>query len=186
MTRRERLEAKLERRRSWEKSRRAKAEAVHRDAEKHRGDHAFNTQPGHIPERARLNRRLDRAFEDSKMAEHHAAKASGLEAQLDRTIFSDDDDAIEKLEERIAAREEAARYNNRINAAWRKTTGTAEERAEELGSMGICSQPVARSLARTMALCPWLKNPVDNTNLRASIRRDRKRLAALKARRDEG
>ena len=82
MTRRERLEAKAERRRLWADKRRTRAAGPFREAERYRGDVAFNTQPGHIPARARLNRALDRAHEDLAMATHHDRRADGLERQL--------------------------------------------------------------------------------------------------------
>lgn len=66
MTRRERLERKLEQRREWAASRQNKAASLHKANEPFRGDYAFNTQPGHIPERARVLRRTDKAVEHFK------------------------------------------------------------------------------------------------------------------------
>lgn len=97
MTRRERLEAKVERRREWAAGRRDKASSLRGYTERYRGDVAFNTQPGHIPERARVIRMIDQGHEHAEMANHHEAKANGLERQLDRTVFSDDVDAIAQL-----------------------------------------------------------------------------------------
>src|SRR5438309_7202772 len=105
MTRRERLEAKVERRRDWAAGRRDKAADLTRYTDRYRGDIAFNTQPGHIPERARVIRMQDKAGEHQAMAQHHEAKANGLEGQLERTVFSDDANAIEQLERRIADHE---------------------------------------------------------------------------------
>src|SRR3990167_4134387 len=107
MNTRERLEAKVERREEWAAGRREKAAVVAHEAERYRGDYAFNTQPGHIPERARLIKREERAYEDSKMADHHDSKAAGLARQLDRSVFSDDADAIARLEARIAENEKS-------------------------------------------------------------------------------
>lgn len=56
MTYRERREARAERLRGWAEKREKAAEATFKSHEIFRGDHAFNTQPGHIPERARVNR----------------------------------------------------------------------------------------------------------------------------------
>ena len=66
MTRRERLEAKVERRRDWAAGRRGQAADLYRYTDRYRGDVAFNTQPGHIPERARALRQ--------RAGTHHAAQ----------------------------------------------------------------------------------------------------------------
>lgn len=182
MTRRERLERKLEKRLEWAGKRRAKAHVVAQESERYRGDHAFNTQPGHIPERARLIKREERAFGDLKMASHHEACADGIERALDRSIFSDDDNAIAALEARIAERERDAELSTKINKAWRKTKGTPEERTAALVASGVCSEKVAATVAKTMTLCPWLKNPLDTTNTRANIRRDRERIEEIRRR----
>lgn len=121
MTRRERLERKAEKRREWAEGRTSKAHALRNaTSDSLRHDWAFITQPGHIPERARMIRRDDKAHEHHKMATHHEQKAAGIEAQLDRSIFSDDDDAIERLAEKIADLEAERDSNKGLNAAWRK------------------------------------------------------------------
>ena len=56
---------------------------------------AIHDVPGRIPARERMNRREEKAHEHREMAAHHQGKAAGLRDQLDRTIFSDDEDAIE-------------------------------------------------------------------------------------------
>lgn len=103
MTRRERIERRLELRKMWADRRRERAAAGFAQGERYRGDVAFNTQPGHIPERARVIRAIDRAVEESNMADHHEAKAAGIERQLDTTIFSDDADAAEAIRKKVAA-----------------------------------------------------------------------------------
>jgi hypothetical protein len=116
MTRRERLENKVEKRREWAESRKDKAAALLARNEPFASDWAFITQPGHIPERARVIARQDRAFGHMKMAGHHASRAAGLESQLERTIFSDDENAIEALNAKIAELERQRELNNNINA----------------------------------------------------------------------
>jgi hypothetical protein len=120
MTRRERLEAKADRRRDWAAGRLQKAAGLDRQNAPYRGDIAFNTQPGHIPERARVIRRTDQAFAHRDMAAHHEAKADGLERQLDRSIYSDDADAIPALEARIAELERERARMVAVNKAYRK------------------------------------------------------------------
>jgi hypothetical protein len=120
MTRRERLEAKAERRREWADKRRSRASAQLSSSPELRHDWAFITQPGHIPERERMNRADDRAMESLGVAKHHEAKATGLEDQLERCIFSDDDGAIDKIRERIAELDAKRASYVAVNAAWRK------------------------------------------------------------------
>jgi hypothetical protein len=80
----------------------AKAQACHSIGDRYRGDIAFCTQPGHIPERARVIRATEKAFEHAKIAEHHEAKAAGTERMLETTIFSDDENAIEAIQAKAA------------------------------------------------------------------------------------
>lgn len=178
MTTRERLEAKLERRQDWADKRTAKANAVFREAEKYHGDIAFNTQPGHIPERARLIKREERAFGDMQMASHHRGKAFNLSDQLDRSVFSDDADAIKQLEARIAENEATATKYTEINRAWRKSGGDLAA----LVASGVVGPKLAETIATTMRLCPYLKAPFDTTNVRTRIRSDKERIEKIKRR----
>lgn len=120
MTRRERLEAKAARLRGWAEKRDAKAAALHQQNEPYRGDTAFNTQPGHIPERARAIARTERAFEHQEKAADMRGRSFGIEAQLEGTIYSDDPDAIERLRERIEERTARRDAMKARNSAYRK------------------------------------------------------------------
>lgn len=113
MTRRERLERKIEKREEWA------AKAAQRSdrlaSEVHQMASAIPMgQPiliGHHSEgrdrryRERIGNKASKSVEEYRKAEHHEQKAAGLSAQLERTIFSDDADAIERLEEKVAALE---------------------------------------------------------------------------------
>lgn len=101
MTRRERLEARLDRRREWavkvEHRATAAFEGVHRIA-----DNIPLGQPilvGHHSERRhrrdidRINAGMSRGVEEQNLAERHDSKAGGIERALDSSIFSDDSDA---------------------------------------------------------------------------------------------
>jgi hypothetical protein len=183
MTRRERLERKLERRRQWAESRRRKSESEFNKAGAI-GDKIPLGQPilvGHHSEKrhrrdiGRIDRAMGKSVEHDKMAKHHDEKADGLERQLDNTIFTDDPDAVERLEERIAELEEQADLQNRINREYRKrkgepgwalAAGVSPEKAEAMES----------ACRRMMENAPYIKKPCDNTNLRANIRRLKKRL----------
>jgi len=182
MTRRERLERKVERRREWADRAAAKSE-VRFESVRKLADSIPLGQPvlvGHHSERharrdaARIHDGMGKAVELAKLADHHQAKASGLEAQLDESIFSDDTDAIEQLERRIQEREEMAAKINAVNRAWRK--GGQAEVARLFGDR------LAETTATTMAQCPWLRAPLDATGDRAAIRRDRGRIEEIKRR----
>ena len=187
MTRRERLERKLEKREEWANGREQKAGALLKRNEPYRGDIAFNTQPGHIPERARAIARSDKAFEHTNMANHHRSKAAGLEDQLERTIFDDDRDAIERLTARVEEREQASAHMKAVNAAIRKARKAHPEPAALLASLvrdGTISEQEAKRLASNFAIVPYngLGYPsYALTNNSANIRRDRQRIEAIKA-----
>jgi len=74
----ESADRKAERLDGWAEKRRTKAADLERANDPYRGDHAFNTQPGHIPERVRAIRRTKKAWEHSSKAAEMEAKASGL------------------------------------------------------------------------------------------------------------
>ena len=185
MTRRERLERKLEKRGQWAESAQNRAENRLRAA-----DSAVEGIPmgqpilvGHHSEK-RHRRALDRchnnmskAFEERTKAENHASKAKGLQRQLDKSIFSDDPDAIEALQARIAELEAKADGESAINKAWRKGKG-APGWADGLG----ISDSYRETIEKTMKQCPWLKGPCFSTNTRANIRRLKKRLADVQYR----
>lgn len=130
-TYRERREARADRLRGWAETRtqRAAAERAAEPAYVH--DWAFITQPGHIPARARANRREERRWESERKAADMASRADGIERQLQGAIYSDDPDAIERLEERVAELEAERDRIKAYNAACRKA-GKATAEALEL------------------------------------------------------
>lgn len=177
MTRRERKEARLARRLEWAEGRDAKAAALLKRNEPYAGDYTFNTQPGHIPERARAIARDDKAFEHHNMADHHRAKADGIAAQLDRSIFSDDPDAPERLRERIAQEEAKRETFKAANKAY-KAGGVDAMRA-------AVGDAVALEGLQTMRLQPFYKvpyPPYSLTNIGGNIRRLKKRLKEIETR----
>jgi hypothetical protein len=174
MTRRERLERKLELRQEWADKRTAKANAVFARAEHYHGDYAFNTQPGHIPERARLIKAEERAFGDMDMAKHHTQCAAGIETALDRSIFSDDDNAVEALEKRIAEREAEREQMKLINKLYRKGD------AAGLAALG---KDLEQMHSRLKDQLSWMQVPYpayELSNLGGRITADRKRLGYIK------
>ena len=175
MTRRERTEAQVAKREEWAASRRQKADALRATTDRYRGDWAFATQPGHIPERARVIRAQDRAFEHADMAAHHDAKATGLEAQLDRTIFSDDDNAITALEARIAQHEAERERMKLVNKLYKKGD------AAGLAALGLDLERLQAQVAHVGL--SFVRAPFEGfklTNLGARIRTDRERIEEIK------
>lgn len=164
MTYRERREARAEQLREWAAKREAAANATLKANEVHTGDHAFNFQPGHIPERARVIARTDRAFESLDKAREMTGRAAGIEAQADRAIYSDDADAAERLEARIAELEQQRETMKARNAAYRK------EHAGELRAMS------AYERGQAVPHPSW-----ELQNLGGNISRLRKRLVEVRA-----
>jgi len=76
--RQESADRRADRYEEWADKRQEKAEALYARDEHYRGDIAFNTQPGHIPERARVIRRTEQAFEHANTAQRFRAKAGSL------------------------------------------------------------------------------------------------------------
>jgi len=190
MTRRERLEARAERRREWAEKRSAKSGAAFNRASKIADNIPFG-QPilvGHHSERharadaSRIDNAMRSGVESSDMAKHHASKADGLDRMLRGSIFSDDADAIEKLEQKIAAIDAQCELMKRANTAFRKAKGAAGW-ASCLGL--IRPEEFEATAARTLRLAPWHKLPFPAyalTNERANARRCRKRIEEIKAR----
>jgi chromosome segregation ATPase len=191
-TRRARLEARLERRTAWagkatqrSEARLARARGI--------GDRIAFGQPilvGHHSEgRARadaerIHSNMSKAVEESRLASHHEQRAAGIAAQLERSVFSDDDDAVEALEARIAEREAQVAHRKAVNAAFKKALGDTPARFAALVASGLMSRAEALSIAGTMARNSY-ERPFPSyslTNLNANIRRDRERIAELQRR----
>jgi hypothetical protein len=171
MTYRDRREARAERLRGWAAKRQGSAEAVFKAGEPFTSDIAFNTQPGHIPFRARLIAREDRAHESLSKAASMRSRADGIEGQLAGAIYEDDPDAIEQLRARIARLEAERDEAKAANAAYRK------EHKAELAAM----EPYQRRQA-----VPYPGYHFEN--LSGNLSRQRARLARLEraAKAEEG
>lgn len=128
MTRRERLEAKLEKRREWAGKADARSDAA-MEAEHAIGDRIPFGQPilvGHHSERRarrdqeRMRSLATKSVEEAKLAEHHRDAADGIERALANSIFSDDEDAVEALRAKVARLEAERDRMKAENAAFRK------------------------------------------------------------------
>ena len=165
MTYRERREARAERLRGWAEKRQTDASATLRAITKqYGGDTAFNTQPGHIPERARVISREDKAFASLRKADGMESRAAGIEDQLASAIYSDDPDAIPALEARIAKLEAQREQIKAENAAYRKEHGA------ELKGLGVYERE------QKMPHAGW-----ELSNLSGNIARNRQRLARMQS-----
>ena len=162
MTYRDRREARAERLQEWAGKREERAAAVFKAGEPFTSDYAFNTQPGHIPFRARLIAREDRAHESVAKAASMRSRADGIEGQLAASIYDDDPDAVEQLRARIARLEAERDAAKAVNAAYRK------EHKAELAAMG----PYERNQAM-----PYPGYHFEN--LSGNLSRQRARLARL-------
>lgn len=186
MTRRERLELKLEKRRQWAESRRKKADEKYKAASAATDGIPFG-QPilvGHHSEkkhRAAIDksaRNMDAMCESLNMAKHHESAAAGLESQLDSSIYSDDHDAVEQLEKRIASLESEREEMKARNVYWRKHKTMK-------GCPGVSDETAARLDVEIPAAYSWCRQPhpaYQLSNLSGNIGRLRKRLEHVKAR----
>ncbi len=165
-TTRERREAKAAKLEGWAEAREAKAAAGFRVGEQYRGDTAFWTQPGRIIERERVWQAHDRAGRDQAKADAMSSRSAGIRDQLDRAIYSDDADAIERLEERIAELEKQRDAMKAANASFRKAHRV------ELATMTAYRRDQAMP-----------HQSYELTNLGAEIRRNAKRLEQLRQQR---
>ena len=183
MTRRERKEAKMQRRLDWAKGREDKATVLNQYTDRYRGDIAFNTQPGHIPERARVIRMSDKAHEHAQMAAHHESKAAGIAHQLERSIFTDDRDAPERLRERIAGLEAERERMKAVNAEIKRGEGWEQRLSAAAAPLTEREKKLLLDVARFQPY--YCKNgvpvfpPYAFTNLSGNIRRLKGRLVAV-------
>ena len=187
MTRRERLQAKIERRTEWAAKAETRSQAKF-DSVRQLADAIPLGQPilvGHHSERhmrrdiAKIDSGMRKAVEEHRLAAHHESKASGLESQLERSTFSDDPDAIEQLEAKIAKLEAERDQMKRINAAWRKKD------AGSLEAMGLSLERITVQMAK---LPSYEKSPYPGyamTNRGSEIRRLKSRIEDIKRRQEK-
>lgn len=171
MTYRERRERRAEQRREWAEGRAAKADASHEASRAATAGIPFG-QPilaGHHSQRRHENalKRSQNAatagLDHGRMATRHEEAADTIEAQLDRSIYSDDPDAIERLEEKLAKLEEARATMKRRNADWLKANRAAAK------AMSAFERDRARPHAG-----------YELTNLGGTVSRTKKRLEELR------
>lgn len=183
MTRRERLERKLELRQEW-----AGKATVRSNAANHAAHEIAKwippSQPilvGHHSEKRhrrdldRIDSNMRKSIDNADLAAHHEQCASGIEHALDRSIFSDDDNAVEALQERIVEHEAKREKMKTVNKLYRKGD------AEGLKALGVDFEKLKAKLAEAggyWGSAPHL--PYELSNLGGRITTDRKRLGYLK------
>lgn len=193
MTRRERMERRLERRREWAQSREAKADAAwkaHESVPLPPGGEPIkvghHSEGRHRAAIARSHALAFKAIEHQDMAKEHASRAAGIAAQLDRAVFSDDADAIEQLEARIAEREAEQERMKARNAAYRKGGSPAPDDDAGWAKVAqIMGQDVThlRACMKARGEYGQGRKPHESyelSNLNANIRRDRLRIEQIK------
>lgn len=184
MGRRERLQAKVEKRLQWGAKAAVRSEAGFAAARRI-ADGIPLGQPilvGHHSERghrrdiARIDSGMRRGVEEQKLSAHHASKAAGLEEQLERSIFSDDENAVEALEARVAELEAKRDRMKLVNRLYKKND------AAGLAEIGLDLERLRAKLAEAGAYwgsAPHL--PYELTNLGARIRDAKNRIATVRA-----
>lgn len=144
MTRRERLEAKVERRHVWatKASERAANDFARADAIASNIPLGQPILVGHHSEKharadqRRIHSAMDKGCEEYAKAQYHERKADGLAHQLDRTIYADDDNAIEALEKRAAWLEAHADEIEDKDAEWDEPSGFGRDTTEDRYQFG--------------------------------------------------
>lgn len=171
-TYRDRREAKADRLREWAAKRETKATAD-LDRAREMADAIPFGQPvlaGHYSQgrdmryRERILSSMSRGVENARKADEFQRRAASIDAAAERSIYSDDPDAVARLRERIASLEAERDAIKAENAAFRK-----EHRAE---------LAVMTAYQRDRAL-PHPSYRL--SNLTGNIKRNRDRLAALDA-----
>lgn len=201
MTRRERLERKQERRLEW--AEKAEARSVERFARAH--DAVAGIPPGqpilvgHHSEghhRRALHRHdanMAKGCEEHALARHHAGKADGLERQLRTSIYSDDPDAVEALEAKIAKLEAQGEALKAVNIAYRKAgkpdpaAGADTPGWRRFAELCPMSAEGLERLRVAWLHAPWEKQPVARyqlANLGGNLTRLRKRVEEVKTRQE--
>lgn len=184
MTTRQRRERKVERLRAWAKKREEHAATVLAAHEAYTSDHAFNTQPGHIPLRARIIAQEKREFVSMDKAADFRARASMVEAQAEHAIYSDDEDAIERLEARITVLEAERARMKAVNAYIRKRGVENVTFSGLKAAFGLSDEDIS-CLREAIGFAGSPGYPAYAlSNLAGNIGRQRKRLAALKSKRE--
>ncbi len=185
-TYRERREAKADRLREWADKRDGKAAAGFKRADDIADLIPFG-QPilvGHHSE-GRARRDQDRiasgmraGIENSRKAEEFRDRADSIDRAADNAVYSDDVDAVERLEVRIADREGERDRLKAFNVSARKGSPNLSllDEGQRANILSI-AKVTAYALGKGGAFPGYVLS-----NLGATIRKDKQRLAAIRGR----
>lgn len=184
-TYRERKEAKAERLQDYAAKRERDAAAVFKANEPHTRDWAFITQPGHIPIRAKIIAQEDRAHESIAKAAEMTGRAAGIEHQLATSIYSDDEDAVERLTERIDGLEAERARVKVYNGLRRKRKSETGEGIDEDAAAAELTDDDKAALLQIIEFQPYACKfgtfPAYHLqNLGGNINRQKQRLEQMK------
>ena len=189
MTKRERLEKKLEKREEWAEKAQERASEEFETA----SDLIKDLPPGqpilvgHHSEKAhrrlleRSGSHMDKGCEQYKLAQYHEDKAQGLARQLETTIFSDDPDAVERLQAKLDERVKLQDGYKKINKLLRTKGLTPAEKLKEILCVGVIGEQTAWELVEKGYSLPAYML----TNNNSEIRRIHKRIEEITRRRAE-
>lgn len=192
MTRRERLERKVDRRDEWADKATQRSAAAFSAADRIAQAIPFG-QPilvGHHSERhhrrdvARIEGGMRRGCEEQAKAQHHTEKAAGLAHQLATSIYSDDEDAVERLREKLAGLEAE---RDRIKA-YNKSCRVAAKGGQPFGDLTLLDEGQRKDLLTTARVCPYQIGKGGSlpayvlTNLGGNISRAKERLVDIERR----
>lgn len=185
MTYRERRLRKAERLREWAEKREQKGQS-HLANVRALADSIPLGQPilvGHHSEAharhdvERIDSGTRNGIENLSKAEEFRSRASNIEKAADHAIYSDDEDAVERLEERIAEleqeRAEIKAFNKACKTGGRDVSMLSPKNQAELLSV---AKYAAYQLGKNGEFPAYVL-----TNLAGNINRQKKRLEALKA-----
>jgi hypothetical protein len=188
MTRRERLERRLELRQEWAEKRRARAAAGYARSRELVANIPMgqpilighHSEKGHRATLERSDNAMRAGFESEAMANHHANKAEGIERALDRSIFSDDEDATERLQEKIEKAEKLRDAMKAANAIIRKVPKNVQT-PEKVAALVAIGFPESRAV---QLFAPDFCGRIgfasyELTNLGANIRRMKERIEQI-------
>lgn len=180
MNYRERREAKADRLREWADKREAKAQATREKVDQIADMIPFgqpilvghHSEGRHRRDADRIHNGMRKSIEDQRKAEEFRRRADSIEKAAEKSIYSDDADAVVKLRERIAELEAERDVKKEANQLARKGVspnewGLSDELAEEAVN-NFKHWPGGTEIP-----FPDLKN------LSANIRRNKKRLEGL-------
>ena len=115
------------------------------------------------------------------MADYHRSKAAGLADQLDSSIYSDDPDAVERLEEKIAQMETRQAFMTGVNKICRNKKLDESGKVAQIVALGVDEEAAKKILHPEYHWQSVGFASFELTNNNANIRRCKKRLAGIKA-----